>query len=74
MPVVLPDSEDARQAWLHGDWARAREIGDTGCIIVRPDQHVCWRAEEMAEDPTGELRRVFASILGRGESAAMAAE
>lgn len=24
MPTVLPDSEDARQAWLHGGWDRAR--------------------------------------------------
>lgn len=26
MPVILPDSENARQAWLHGDWARARQV------------------------------------------------
>ena len=24
-----------------GDWARASEISDTGCLLVRPDQHVC---------------------------------
>ena len=59
---------------LTGDWARAREIGDTGAILVRPDHHVAWRAEEMAADPRGELRRVMDAILARGDAAAMAAE
>lgn len=26
MPVVVPDEEQARQAWLHGSWDRAREV------------------------------------------------
>jgi len=48
-----------------GDWARAREIGDTGCVLVRPDQHVAWRAEAMADDPAAALRRVMTKILAR---------
>ena len=48
-----------------GDWARASEIRDSGCILVRPDQHVAWRAETIAKDPAGELRRVLKSILDR---------
>jgi 2,4-dichlorophenol 6-monooxygenase len=47
-----------------GDWAGAREIGDTGCLLVRPDQHVCWRSAGLAADPAGELTRVLTSILG----------
>ena len=50
---------------LTGDWARAREITDSGCILVRPDHHVAWRAETVAEDPPGELRRVLTKILAR---------
>ncbi|MCR9127535.1 MAG: FAD-dependent monooxygenase [Rhodobacteraceae bacterium] len=50
---------------LTGDWARAREITDSGCILVRPDHHVAWRAETLAEDPEGELRRVLGKILAR---------
>ena len=23
-----------------GDWARAREVSDSGCVLVRPDHHV----------------------------------
>jgi len=50
---------------LSGDWARAREITDSGCILVRPDHHVAWRAETAAEDPAAELRRVLSKILAR---------
>ena len=48
-----------------GDWARAREVGDAGCILTRPDQHVCWRHEGTAGDPTLELTRVMTAILAR---------
>jgi 2,4-dichlorophenol 6-monooxygenase len=56
-----------RQHWqdFTGDWARAREVRDSGVIITRPDQHVCWRRETIADDPAAELRRVFKSILDR---------
>lgn len=57
-----------------GDWARASEISDNGCVLVRPDHHVAWRAEELAHDPEAELRRVLTSILGRDTAAVMAAE
>ncbi len=50
---------------LTGDWARAREISDSGCILVRPDQHVAWRIEDLSADPTRDLRRVLGSILAR---------
>ncbi|RUY12963.1 2,4-dichlorophenol 6-monooxygenase, partial [Mesorhizobium sp. M7A.F.Ca.US.005.03.2.1] len=48
-----------------GDWAGAREIRDTGCLVVRPDHHVAWRSETLAADPAAELRRVFKSVLAR---------
>ena len=48
-----------------GDWARASEIRDAGCLIVRPDHHVAWRSETLAADPAAELRRVLTSILAR---------
>jgi 2,4-dichlorophenol 6-monooxygenase len=56
-----------RQPWQdhYGDWARAREVGDAGVILVRPDHHVAWRSEGLAADPAGELRRVLKSILDR---------
>ncbi len=48
-----------------GDWARAREIGDAGCLLVRPDQHVAWRSVGLTPDPTADLRRVLTTILGK---------
>ncbi|MBB3610527.1 FAD-dependent monooxygenase [Rhizobium sp. BK602] len=56
-----------RQPWQdhYGDWARAREVGDAGVVLVRPDHHVAWRSEAMAADPKGELRRVLKIILDR---------
>ncbi|MGP1354987.1 FAD-dependent oxidoreductase [Roseicyclus sp.] len=57
-----------------GDWARIRETGDTGAVMTRPDQHVCYRIAEMAEDPEAELRRVLESILQPQGRAAAAAE
>ncbi|MEM9437916.1 MAG: FAD-dependent monooxygenase, partial [Pseudomonadota bacterium] len=48
-----------------GDWARSREIGDSGCLLVRPDHHVCWRADAMMENPKSELTRVLAAIMAR---------
>jgi 2,4-dichlorophenol 6-monooxygenase len=37
---------------LYGDWARAREIPDQGCLLVRPDAHIAFRASELSDDPT----------------------
>ncbi|EDQ35730.1 2-polyprenyl-6-methoxyphenol hydroxylase [Hoeflea phototrophica DFL-43] len=54
----------------HGDWARAREVGEGGCVLVRPDQHVAWRAEDLAQNPEAELTRVLSTILHRDSEAA----
>jgi 2,4-dichlorophenol 6-monooxygenase len=48
-----------------GAWAAAREIRDSGCILIRPDQHVCWRSEAMVDEPGGEIKRVLSKILAR---------
>ena len=59
-----------RQDWqdLTGDWANAREVRDSGIVLVRPDQHVAWRREAIADDPAAELRRVLKTILGQVRS------
>jgi 2,4-dichlorophenol 6-monooxygenase len=48
-----------------GDWARAREIKDAGCLLVRPDQHVCWRSVDVSATAEADLRRVLTAILGK---------
>jgi 2,4-dichlorophenol 6-monooxygenase len=56
-----------RQAWTDptGDWADLREVRDSGIVLVRPDQHVCWRREMIADDPAAALSRVMKSILAK---------
>jgi 2,4-dichlorophenol 6-monooxygenase len=56
-----------RQAFADhtGDWARASEIADAGCLLVRPDHHVAWRALDMTATPAADLKRALAQILGQ---------
>ncbi len=49
----------------YGDWQRVREIGDTGCVLVRPDRHVGWRSLGSHNYARGELLRVMRAILSR---------
>ena len=48
-----------------GDWARVSEIRDSGCLLVRPDHHVCWRAETLSAAPKADLLRVMRAVLAR---------
>ncbi len=48
-----------------GDWAARREVGDTGAILVRPDQHVAWRAHHLTDDPAADLGRALRAVLDR---------
>jgi 2,4-dichlorophenol 6-monooxygenase len=50
---------------LYDDWARVREIGESGCVLVRPDRHIAWRCADLPEDPAAELRRVLGAVLSR---------
>jgi 2,4-dichlorophenol 6-monooxygenase len=50
---------------LYEDWARAREVGEDGCVLVRPDMHVAWRAAGAVDDPAAELSQVLAAVLAR---------
>ena len=47
-----------------GDWARASEINDGGCLLVRPDQHVAWRAFKASASAEKDLGAAFNKILG----------
>jgi 2,4-dichlorophenol 6-monooxygenase len=49
---------------VYGDWAAAREISDYGCLLVRPDKHIAWRAFDAIADPVTALRDVLQRILG----------
>ena len=61
-PFMIGPARDAHD--IYDDWARAREVEESGCVLVRPDAHVAWRANEVAEDATAELGRVMETLLG----------
>ena len=46
-------------------WASVCEIGATGALLVRPDQHVAWRVRVAPSDPGGALGSALRTILGR---------
>jgi 2,4-dichlorophenol 6-monooxygenase len=56
---------------VYEDWARAREVGEDGCVLIRPDLHVAWRSNGLAGSAgtagaaEAELGRVLAAVLGR---------
>ncbi len=47
-----------------GDWANIREISDSGCLLVRPDQHVAFRAMKMSASADKDISTAFTKILG----------
>lgn len=48
-----------------GEWARLREVGADGAILVRPDGHVGWREQGSVEDPAEALSAALGRILGQ---------
>ncbi|MGY4979807.1 FAD-dependent oxidoreductase [Streptomyces sp. 900105755] len=51
---------------LYYDWAKLREVEESGVLLVRPDKHIAWRAMTLPDDPEGRLRDALAAVLGRG--------
>lgn len=50
---------------VYGAWAQRREIEEDGCLLVRPDRFVAFRARTLAGDPEQQLRQALTQILGR---------
>jgi 2,4-dichlorophenol 6-monooxygenase len=50
---------------LDGHWSSVCEIADDGALLVRPDQHVAWRARSAASDPAAALAAAVRSVFGR---------
>lgn len=48
---------------LYGDWARLREITDSGCLLVRPDNHIAYRSMTAAGDPRQALEDALRAVL-----------
>lgn len=52
----------AEIADLYGDWAERSGIGETGCLLVRPDQHVAWKQDAAPADPHAALRAALTAL------------
>ncbi|KAH7324837.1 FAD binding domain-containing protein [Stachybotrys elegans] len=50
---------------LHRRWYEVREIEDDGCVLVRPDRYVAWRAKQMVEGCEDKLLHVLNKVLSR---------
>jgi hypothetical protein len=50
---------------VDGAWARAAGIGPEGALLVRPDQHVAWRAPGAVDDPRATLAAALRRVAGR---------
>ncbi len=49
---------------LYGQWAELSGVEESGCVLVRPDLHVAWRCNRLAEAPLELLSDVMTRILG----------
>ncbi|OBC00344.1 FAD-dependent monooxygenase [Mycobacterium sp. 852002-40037_SCH5390672] len=56
----------ATHRFYSDEWAAVTGLAPHGALLVRPDDFVGWRAEELSADPEGELRQALSVILGRG--------
>ena len=50
---------------VYSDWARRREIAESGCVLVRPDRFVAWRAKAVIVNPEEKLLTVLKAVLSR---------
>jgi len=58
---------------VYGDWAKAREVDDDGCVLVRPDRIVAWRSMRRGDNPEGALRAAMLQVLARNDRSQNAA-
>jgi putative polyketide hydroxylase len=50
---------------VDGSWAAVTGLAPDGALLVRPDDFVAWRADELPHSPEEDLGRVLGQILGR---------
>ncbi len=50
---------------LYGEWAEAREVEESGCLLVRPDFHIAFRAKQATPQAAEQLEAAFKTILGK---------
>jgi 2,4-dichlorophenol 6-monooxygenase len=48
----------------YGEWSARREVETSGCVLVRPDQHVAWRAQRFDAESSAELPTAVRQAVG----------
>jgi 2,4-dichlorophenol 6-monooxygenase len=48
----------------YGEWSARREVETSGCVLVRPDRHVAWRAQRIDTGSAGELLAAVRRAVG----------
>ncbi|KAH8802495.1 FAD binding domain-containing protein [Xylogone sp. PMI_703] len=48
---------------IYFQWAKLREVEESGCVLVRPDRVVAWRSNTVQKDCEGLLLGVMRNIL-----------
>lgn len=48
----------------YGDWAKLNEIDDAGCLLTRPDNHICFRHTTGTHKPVAALQEGLRRVLG----------
>ena len=60
---IGPAGSDAQD--IYADWYRQCEVEEDGCVVVRPDMYVAWRAKQAVANASDVLIGVFGQLLGR---------
>jgi 2,4-dichlorophenol 6-monooxygenase len=60
---IGPAGRDAQD--IYADWYRQSEVDEDGCVVVRPDMYVAWRAKQAVANAADVLTGVFGRLLGR---------
>lgn len=52
---------------VYGRWHTLAGIGESGCVLVRPDRYVGWREQQLGGqgEPAAQLEKVMRQILAR---------
>ncbi|MCU1691860.1 MAG: aromatic ring hydroxylase [Frankiales bacterium] len=49
---------------IDGTWATVSQLQPGGAVLVRPDNHVAWRSQEVTPDAAGVLTNALSTVLG----------
>jgi 2,4-dichlorophenol 6-monooxygenase len=64
LPVRVGHVRIGVDAQVPDEWRATCRLGPDGALLVRPDQHVAWRAVDPPADPARELAAALSIVVG----------